>query len=65
MLTKVDLIVGMNQDGNYMDYFTSQSILDTEVLFAIKEGSRNPKKGDTVFLFVNCDCDKKFVFPDL
>lgn len=61
MLNKVDVIIGINQGGNTLQYFTTSNIIDSEILFAIREGEAKPKKGDIVAIVKTAEGIKRLV----
>lgn len=61
MLHTVDVIIGMNQGGNTLQYFTTSSVIDSEILFAIREGEAKPKKGDTVAIVKTAEGIKRLI----
>lgn len=48
MLKKIDLIMPVAQSGDFSKYFATTNLLDTEILYAVRNGEKSPKNGDKV-----------------
>ena len=48
MLDTADLVMPVARNSDYDKYFTSSSLLDTEILYAVRSGEKEPQAGSRV-----------------